>query len=815
MNAYFCNLFTFQHFITMKNPFLFLTILLALVLTTAGLHAQTQETILHARIWLDGKTMLDLENAGLEMDHGFYEPGRSFRSEFAASELSRVKAAGFRIDTLDADVVATYLRENTTRKPVRTHVPQSSDRNASPCEAYTASTGTPINYTYGSMGGYYTYEEFLEILDDMRAKFPHLISARQVVSPTLLTHEGRPQWFVRLSDNPDADDASEPEALYTALHHAREPNSLTHLIYFMWHLLENYDRDPELRYLVDNTELYLIPCLNPDGYIYNQTTNPDGGGFWRKNRRDNGDGSFGVDLNRNYSYNWGLSGGSSGSTASDTYRGLDPFSEPETQMAKEFIEAHNFEIVLNCHTSGNKLVHPWGYENSVPTPDFTTLSEWFARESNYLHGSCWQTLGYLANGTSDDWMYGEKDRFAFTPETGSGFWPTIDLIDGNNKGMFLTNLSAAWYALGGAVIRKQPGMSIAGNTLSVPFKIKQYELGTAPIVIGFEALTPNIQSFSTVAPISINDFETGSFTVSVTLDNNIQSGESIRFVASADRSGQVHSDTVEVVFNATPFTPLFTDNNETPNAQWVSNSGWGQTTEQAYSPSKSMTDSPNDIYVAEENTLSSSAPLLIPNNANEARLRFFTRWDIELELDWAQVLVSTDGGGIFTPLAGSLTNLSSALTEPVYEGAHPYWEEECIDLNAYIGQPFILRFAMTSFSGNPNGRDGFYFDDLLLEYKTDSGVFTIDIPDTWKLQSRPNPANDHTLIVWDKPVVAEQKLQMEICTAEGKFFKQIPLTNGNSNALKLETGNWPAGLYFYRVSGPEGNSEWKKLAVTH
>ncbi|MDO8365352.1 MAG: M14 family metallopeptidase, partial [Saprospiraceae bacterium] len=414
----------------MKKPLLLLALF---TLAQSRLPAQTRETILYARIWLDGKSMLDLENAGLEMDHGFYEPGQSFRSEFAASELSRVKTAGFRIDTLEADVVAKYLRENATMKPKRS---MAGDRNTGPCDEYGTASATPANYTYGSMGGYYTYQEFLNVLDDMRAKFPHLISARQVVSPTILTHEGRPQWFVRISDQPDSDEA-EPEALYTALHHAREPNSLTHLIYFMWHLLENYENDPELRYLVNNTELYFIPCLNPDGYIYNQTTNPDGGGFWRKNRRDNGDGTFGVDLNRNYSYNWGI-GGSSGSPSSETYRGPAPFSEPETQMAKAFIEAHEFEIALNCHTSGNKLVHPWGYTNSVPTPDFTTLADWFTRESNYASGSCWQTLGYLANGTSDDWMYGEKNKFAFTPETGSGFWPGINSIDDNNKSMLLT-----------------------------------------------------------------------------------------------------------------------------------------------------------------------------------------------------------------------------------------------------------------------------------------------------------------------------------------------------------------------------------------
>ena len=774
------------------------------------LFSQTQETILNARIWLDGKTMLDLEKADLEIDHGFYETGLSFRSDFAASELSRAKAAGFRIDTLEADVVAKYLRENAVRKPVRTG---AADRGASPCDGYEASTATPINYTYGTMGGYYTYEEFLAILDDMQAKFPDLISARQPVSNTLLTHQGRPQWYVRISDNPNVNEA-EPEGLYTALHHAREPNSLTHLIYFMWHLLENYDRDPELRYLVDNTELYFIPCLNPDGYIYNQTNNPDGGGFWRKNRRDNGDGSIGVDLNRNYSYNWGELGGSSGSTFSNTYRGLTPFSEPETQMVKSFIESHDFEIALNCHTSGNKLVHPWGYENSVPTPDFTTLADWLTRESNYLAGSCWQTLGYLANGTSDDWMYGEKGKFAFTPETGQGFWPAIDQIDGNNKSMLLTNLSAALYTLGGAVIRSKPGESFAGNVLKVPFKIKQYELGTVPIQVSFEALTANIIGFSSVIPISINDFETASFSVLVTLSNAVQTGESILFVASTERNGQVHRDTFETIFNPTPYTALLFENNETTNNQWITGL-WGPTTAQSYSPSKSMTDSPNASYIAEENTLTTAAPLSIPSNSTEARLRFFTQWDIELGLDWAQVLISTDGGAFYTPLAGTLTNQGNALNEPVYEGAHPFWEEECIDLNAYIGQPFFLRFAMSSFSGNPNARDGFYFDDLLLEYKTGSGVFTIEIPNNWKLESRPNPADGQTSLVWENPAVVSLNLQLEICTAEGKLFKQIPLGSGSLNSAKVETGTWPAGLYFYRLSNEGISSEWKKLTVAH
>jgi hypothetical protein len=285
-------------------------------------------------------------------------------------------------------------------------------------------------------------------------------------------------------------------------------------------------------------------------------------------------------------------------------------------------------------------------------------------------------------------------------------------------------------------------------------------------------------------------------------------------VASAERNGQVHTDTVETFFNPTPFASLFADDGESPTAQWVTGQ-WGQTTEQAYSPSKSMTDSPFDIYTSEENNLTTSSALLIPNKAIEARLRFFTRWDIEPGLDWAQVLVSTDGGSFFNPLYGLLSNQNLSLNEPVYEGSHPNWEEECIDLHFLINQPFFLRFAMTSFSGNPIGRDGFYFDDLLLEYQTESGVYTLDIPDAWNLQSRPNPAADQTLVVWEQPLNASTDLQLEVFGTSGKLFKQIPLQDPGVHSLKLDTTRWPAGLYFYRISDGTGHSGWKKLTVAH
>ena len=181
----------------------------------------------------------------------------------------------------------------------------------------------------------------LDELDDMYLQYPNLISERVDIkdpnytnSPHIHeTYEGRFLQLVKISDYPETDEDEEPQILYTALHHAREPGSMQQLIYFMWYLLENYDSNESIKQIIDNSELYFVPCVNPDGYIYNETSEPSGGGMWRKNRRDN----HGVDNNRNYSYIdnngnevWNTSGTSS-SPNGNTYAGDEPFSEAENR----------------------------------------------------------------------------------------------------------------------------------------------------------------------------------------------------------------------------------------------------------------------------------------------------------------------------------------------------------------------------------------------------------------------------------------------------------------------------------------------------
>jgi len=162
-------------------------------------------------------------------------------------------------------------------------------------------------------------------LDEMTNLYPNLISAKYTIGNTQ-TIEGRDVYAIKISDNPGINE-DEPEVLYTALIHAREPAAMQQLIWYMWYLLENYGTNDEITYLVDNLEMYFVPVVNPDGYEYNHSTDPNGGGMWRKNKRDNNGGGFseyndGVDLNRNFGYNWGYDdSGSSPDPTSQTYRG--------------------------------------------------------------------------------------------------------------------------------------------------------------------------------------------------------------------------------------------------------------------------------------------------------------------------------------------------------------------------------------------------------------------------------------------------------------------------------------------------------------
>lgn len=295
------------------------------------------------------------------------------------------------------------------------------------------------------MGGYKTYTEIQAAMDSLHNAHPAIATAKWSIGATI---EGRQQWMMLITNLADSA-TSKPEVFYNSLIHAREPEAMECNFYFMHWLTDNYGTDPQATYLVNNRKMYFLPCLNADGYVYNQTTNPNGGGMWRKNRHVNGDGSYGVDCNRNFDSAWGIDNvGSSPIPSDETYRGTSAFSEPETQHIRDFVNVHHFVTEMDYHTYQDDILFPWGTSYYPPpngnglTPDdatFRMLADsmaYFIHSVNgvwYAEGTPWEVL-YNTNGGSFDWEYESPAHpkiYGFTVEVGNtsdGFWPPTNRI---------------------------------------------------------------------------------------------------------------------------------------------------------------------------------------------------------------------------------------------------------------------------------------------------------------------------------------------------------------------------------------------------
>jgi murein tripeptide amidase MpaA len=428
-------------------------------------------------------------------------------------DLARLQQAGFDCRVLVDDLVAAHDAA-LAQFPV-----------AAP-DALTPTIGQ------GAMGGHYTLQQMEAILDAFHTQYPQLCSQRASIG---LSIEGRDIWMVKISDNVGVDE-NEPEVLFDAVHHAREPLSMSATLLFMDELLAGYGTDPEATFLIDERELYFVPCLNPDGYEYNRLTNPNGGGMWRKNRRDNGGGIYGVDLNRNYTTGWSAPfGGNSTSPSSDTYRGSAPFSEPETQAIEAFSNLRQFVTIFTTHTYQDVLLRPWGYQTTDPAnvAVYENLGAQMVEGNGLAHGRI-STMLYIAAGTSVDHHHQARGSIAFSAELGrsneGGFWPVgpaIEAIARRNQHMFRTVAltAGAAFKLDAVAVTEAPGgnnngLIDPGETALVVATVKNLGIAAAPLTLDLIAVDPqlsigtgSVQPGTVAALSSLQNAQPLSFTV--------------------------------------------------------------------------------------------------------------------------------------------------------------------------------------------------------------------------------------------------------------------------------------------------------------
>jgi carboxypeptidase T len=246
--------------------------------------------------------------------------------------------------------------------------------------------------------------------------------------------ENRDIWGLRISIDHDLG-ANKKAIVYMGTHHAREHVSTEIPILFAEEILGRVHTDAAITELLSTIEIYIIPIVNPDGAIHDISGR--GYKWWRKNRRQNRDGTFGVDLNRNYGFGWGT-GGSSSTPSSDIYKGTAPFSEPETQAIRDFFLAHrNVTIALSFHTFSELILYPWGGRHTGVGGNDELLFKKMAGEMAAMnHYEPMQSSKlYIASGDTCDWLYGELKVYCFTFELspsdmfGGGFYPGAGIIN--------------------------------------------------------------------------------------------------------------------------------------------------------------------------------------------------------------------------------------------------------------------------------------------------------------------------------------------------------------------------------------------------
>ncbi len=523
----------------------------------------------------------------------------------------------------------------------------------------------------GVGSAYHTQEEAYAEMDSVATAHPDICQLQSIG----LSIEGRDIWALKISDNVTVTE-DEPRVLYLGCHHAREIITIEIPLYIMHYLVDNYGADSLATFLVDNREIWIVPILNPDGREYVENV-----GDWRKNRRDNGDGTYGVDLNRNYAYMWGYDDvGSSPNPGRETYRGTGAFSEPETQAIRDLMINYQFATCISYHSHGRLILYPWGYVPSLCPDDdiYYALCDSMASLNGYTFGPAATTI-YPTNGDSDDWMYGEqviKDKvLSMTFEVGSEFYPPeSDIIPLCEENLAPSLLAAEF----------------AGNLRRI--------LAPVPPVI-----------------TSMADDDDGNFTVAWT----------------PDLSDSVNLPVAYALMERTGLQRVL-DDVESGDIYW-NRSKFKLSTSRAWSGTQSFYGGYTDSRDAK---LTSLVGLDV---SVDDTLFFYTWYDIEEDWDYAYVEVSTDGGAHFHSIPGNITTTSNPNGNNLgygITGSSGGWVRAVFPLTSFADSTILIRFRYKTDSYYLE--EGIYIDDIFPVETFDSSFVISDaITETHYDLSRP------------------------------------------------------------------------------
>lgn len=291
------------------------------------------------------------------------------------------------------------------------------------------------------MGAYHTYEELTAELDSIAIEHPAICWLESIGQSV----QGRELWFMKISDNVSQEE-DEPEFKYISTMHGDEPVGTELLMYLINYLVDNYGTDSLVTYLVDNTEIWIMPLMNPDGNALHQRYNANG-----------------EDLNRNFP--------DPITDSTNTPEGR----EPETQAVMNFCFGQSSVSSANFHTGALVVNYPWDCQYLL-TPDddlFIEISLVYSRlnppmynssvfDSGITNGAQW----YIIHGGMQDWNYNWLACNEVTIELYDTKWPDPSVLPGlweDNREAMLAYMDQCHRGIRGLVTDASTGQPLAAT----------------------------------------------------------------------------------------------------------------------------------------------------------------------------------------------------------------------------------------------------------------------------------------------------------------------------------------------------------------
>ncbi len=658
------------------------------------------------------------------------------------------------------------------------------------------------------------YHSYTELTTDMAAWAAAYPSITQLVSIGN-SFEGRDLWALKISDNPTLQEF-EPEIQWIGAHHGNEIMSVEVCYYMAEYLLENYGTDPQVTWLVNEREIWIIPMLNPDGHTAGSRYNAQG-----------------TDLNRNYLCPCGCNAGTA-------------FSAPESRALRDWNARMNPVTSLTFHTGAVYVNYLWDYTYN-PTPDepmIITISDVYGALSGLpvTNGADW----YIVHGSCQDWCYETRGEIDTTIELCVSHNPPESSIDG----IVADNIPAMLYQarMSGRGIRGLVTDGDTGEPLSATISIpeigkdvytdsdvgdyhRMVESGTYTVVCNVAGF-PTQTEYNVSA--SLDTFVVVNFQFEVergTIDGYVRDTESNPIAATVEvtdlygysgatdpvtgyyeivnvpvgthdllasqpgyssvaRTGVSVADGTITSEDFVLEQAYFFDDIESGTSDWTGS--WGTTSSYAHSPSTSMTDSPGGNYPNSATTTMALNSGLDLSESTTASLVFWHRYDTESGYDFCLVEVSVNGGESWTQVAS-------------YSGLQNYWTEVTVDLDPYVGtDDFKVRFILDSDGWVQ--KDGWYVDDVHVFADQPTGVDDGTVPVRIAVGNYPNPFNPTTSVGYAVPRTGA--VDLSIYDASGRLVRtlvDVPSHDAGRHSVSWdgrdENGvEVAAGVYFARLT---------------